>query len=410
MTAKKWLVCVAALATAICVLVAGVNFMVDPWGLNEAITIDGFNVHKPDPLGTARLHKAYAVMRLKPAAVAMGTSTAEHGINMQHPAWRGFGTVYNLSFPGATIVEIKDFLREAHRTSPVRRATIGLELFSFNAHREASAQTAQAVGAMRSALARVRPYFTGGMLADAFNTVLHQASLGTYFLPNGQSSLESFVQWRARAKGHHNLYAFSSRKTVRGLLLKPKYRFEFQRGKEASTLDQFRELLEFARQEGIELKFFFSPYHAWQLETIRAVGLWSNFEYWKQQLALMVDAYSQPAAGGPVVTLWDFADYSAITTEAVSTPGDIEARMRWSWDGQHYTTELGDLLQDRMSGLSTSAATLPDGYGVRLDAHNVNAHLLMVRERQKQYHESHPADVAEVEAIVTKTLNSLRTN
>ena len=55
-----------------------------------------------------------------------------------------------------------------------------------------------------------------------------------------------------------------------------------------STLEQFRALLRFGEREGIELRFFFSPYHAWQYETLAAMGLWPTFEYWKQQLARIV--------------------------------------------------------------------------------------------------------------------------
>ena len=86
MNAKKWLLSVVALSAAFCLLAGGINYLVDPWGLNGALMIEGFNANKIEPLATARLHKAHAVMRLHPGAVAMGTSTAEHGIDMR----RGF--------------------------------------------------------------------------------------------------------------------------------------------------------------------------------------------------------------------------------------------------------------------------------------------------------------------------------
>ena len=408
MNAKSWLKRVAILTAAACLLVAGINYLVDPWGLNGTLVIDGFNANKIDPLGTARLHKAYAVVRLRPSAVAMGTSTAEHGIDMRHPAWREFGTVYNLSFPGATIGEIKAVLQQTHRISPLKRAVIGLDFFSFNAHIAPSPQTGEAIEAMQSLPARIRPYFTRGMLAASFKTLSKQSGASRYFLPSGQSSRDSFVQWRAKSQGHFNLFAFSCRQTVLRLLPNADARFEFQRGSGPSTLEQFGELLEFGKREGIELQFFISPDHAWQDETLSEMGLWPTFEYWKQQLARIIDPYTHAENSAPRMVLWDFADYTAATTEAVPARGDVNAVMRWTWDGQHYTPELGDLIQDRMSGLNSAAGALPDLFGFRLNADNVDAHLLEVREHQQQYRATHATTVAMVQGIVARTLEKRR--
>jgi len=399
--AKKWLRSVVALSAAFCLLAGGINYLVDPWGLNGALMIEGFNASKIEPLATARLHKAHAVMRLHPSAVALGTSTAEHGIDMRHPSWRDNGAAYNLSFPGATIGEISAVLQQAHRVSPLKRAVIGLDFFSFNANLEASPQTEEALETMRNPLARLRPYFTRGMLAASFRAVTSRSGASPYFLPSGQSSRDSFEQWRTRSQGHLNLFAFSGQQTVIRLLPKADSQFEFQRAGGPSTLEQFRTLLQFAEREGIELRFFFSPYHAWQYETLAAMGLWPTFEYWKQQLAQIVTPFAGAA-------LWDFADYGDVTTEAVPARGDLEARLRWTWDGQHYTPELGDLVQDRMSGLHAAPVSLPEYFGVRLSADNVDAHLLAVRERRQQYRANHPTTIAMVDGIVARTLEKRR--
>jgi hypothetical protein len=81
--------------------------------------------------------------------------------------------------------------------------------------------------------------------------------------------------------------------------------------------------------------------------------------------------------------------------------------MRWFWDAQHYKTSFGDLIQDRMSNLSVSSEGLPDGYGVSIDAKNIDVHLLAVRERQKEYRRSHPGNVAEIERRVAITLKAM---
>jgi hypothetical protein len=404
MSEKGWFGCTLVMALAFCLLAAGFNYIVDPWGLSEAVSIPGFNERKPEPLTVGRLHKAYGALRVRPVAVAMGTSTAEHGINMEHPAWRGFEPAYNYSFPGATIAEIRTFLEQAHRHSPIKRAVIGLELSAFNAHRTPNAQSEQALEAMENPLARIRPFFTRGMLAASFDTILHQPVLGAYFMPNGQSSPQAFEQWRDKRGGSRNLFVTGVRQTVRGLMPRPAYRFELQRGGEPATLEEVRDLLAFARREGIELQFFISPVHAWQLETIRAIGLWPSFEYWKQQLARIIG----PDSGATGAVLWDFADYGALTNEDVPPAGDPAAQMRWFWDSLHYKAALGDVVQDRMAGTRASGVRAPVGYGVRIDAQTVDEHLLQVRERQAQYRATHPADIAEIEALTARELQTLR--
>ena len=131
------------------------------------------------------------------------------------------------------------------------------------------------------------------------------------------------------------------------------------------------------------------------------MGLWPTFEYWKQQLAQIVTPFAGAA-------LWDFADYAPMTTEAVPARGDLGVHLRWTWDGQHYTPELGDLVQDRMAGLQAAPERLPEFFGVRLNAGNVDAHLLAVRERRQQYRAMHATTVAMADGIVVRTLEKRR--
>ena len=73
MVAKRWFVWTMAFSALICALVAALNFVVDPWALNGVVSIIDFNKLKPDPIGIGRLHKAYTEVRVKPAAIVLGT-------------------------------------------------------------------------------------------------------------------------------------------------------------------------------------------------------------------------------------------------------------------------------------------------------------------------------------------------
>jgi hypothetical protein len=408
MTAGKWLLCMTAVAVMVCLLAAGFSYVVDPWGLNGMVSIDGFNANKPDPMNVDRLRKAYRSVAARPVAVALGTSTAEHALNMQHRGWQKTQPAYNLAIPGATIDELMIYLRQLQAVSPVKQMVIGLDLISFNANRDVHVQSAQAADVMHGGFAAIKPYFSRDMLSAAYNTVARQKFLYPYFLPDGRYSTHFFELWRRQSQGHRKMFIISRLLAVQALFPPPAAKFGFQRVGAASTFERFQELLDFARAQNIELRLFISPCHAWQLETIRAAGLWPSFEIWKRELAGMVERYAAAQSGVARVQLWDFADYSAVTTEDVPAVNN-NAGMKWFWDADHYKEALGDLVQDRIFGLQSGAGNeLPAGYGVALDTKNVDAHLLKVRERQRQYEMTHATDVAQVEQIVVEKMKSMR--
>jgi len=403
-SASRWFMGVLAVAVTTAVSVGAFNVVVDPWGLNYWLQKEGFNRAKPDVVRYSRLAKAHAVVRLKPTGAVFGTSTAEQGLDMAHPVWHDYPRAQNLGFAGATIEEIQLFVQQAHAVSKLRRIVIGLDFFSFNANLGVNPQLQEALGAMRNPLIGWRPYFSWKMFAASLDTLLQQPSLTPYYLMNGQSDPAFMQQWVSASGGHRRVFLFSERGLVKGLLPQPSLRFELQKGSAPSSIDHLRELAEFAQREGIELRLFFSPTHARLLETIRILKLWPHFEFWKQQAVLAVEPIAQRANGR--ISIWDFADYSAITAEPLPAERDATTRMRWFWDAQHYKPELGNLVLDRLFGSGTAGAFSPPGYGVQVNAANINKHLLGLRGRQQAYEAAHQDELAEIRANIEKALRT----
>lgn len=106
------------------------------------------------------------------------------------------------------------------------------------------------------------------------------------------------------------------------------------------------------------MKIFISPSHAAQMEAIRIVGLWQEFEQWKRELSKMA----------PV---WDFSGYNSITSEPVSNG------MKNYLDSSHYRKNVGDLVINCL--FSYQEEKVPADFGTLITPANVEAHLTKIR-------------------------------
>lgn len=115
------------------------NLLVDPFDLYRLVAVEGINGNKPMATKHPRIVKPYQVKKLRPKAVAMGSSRTEIGIDPDHPGWDArFRPVFNYSLGAATVMELADRFDSLQQISPVRQVVIGLDFFMFNAYAENS--------------------------------------------------------------------------------------------------------------------------------------------------------------------------------------------------------------------------------------------------------------------------------
>jgi len=76
--------------------------------------------------------KLNQVRRIQPAAVALGSSRAEVGLDPRHPGWADSRT-FNFGLPGSTSYEVMlAFLHAQAAAQPLKQAVVGLDFFGFN--------------------------------------------------------------------------------------------------------------------------------------------------------------------------------------------------------------------------------------------------------------------------------------
>lgn len=109
MDASRYLKVYLALVLLAGTMVAGFNYFIDSYSLFATPRIKGINANKVDFVEHLRLSNIYAIDRVKPDALIIGTSRAGRGLSPEHPGWRD-QRCYNAALPGINLYEILRYL------------------------------------------------------------------------------------------------------------------------------------------------------------------------------------------------------------------------------------------------------------------------------------------------------------
>lgn len=406
---KKYIIRSILITLLVLVLVAGFNWFVDPYDIYGSLKIEGFNTYKAEEITHTLMTKAYAVRQIKPQAIILGTSAAQWGINPDHQGW-SYQPVYNLGLPGANIYTILRYLQHANDIQPLKQMVICLDFDSFNMQHLTTDDETEARlsvsydGGENSPIKRyddiLSTLFSVDGLISSVNTVTHQK--GTLRI-NDNGMYEIAEQDPANLNGYHGINSYHGifRFEEGTYANDGSWRTDFQFENIDSNVPPFtyyREILQFAYSEGIDLRMLISPSHARLWELFANFGLWPNIEEWKRILVNINEEEARILDKEPF-PIWDFSGYNEFTTEALPAEGDTQTMMRWFIDPRHYKKELGDLILDRVFGYHDPERFVPDNFGVLLSSANINSVLEEIRSGRQHYRDTHPEDVAEIEAL-----------
>jgi hypothetical protein len=387
----KWFALGAVLAQ---LLVACVNWLVDPFAIHSSPRIAGFNALKPGILRHERIFKTVLAADAGWDAIILGTSRADIGLDPDHPAFAGL-RCFNAATANQTHEETRQMLEAASASGKLRRAVIALDFFASNPRH---AEIADYELANFSRWRRLEVVFSGTTLAESISTVIHQnrqlveRDYGIWER-NGRREFSVRAGYRAAALGSDESY-------IRSHYQYP-YTFSY-RGSE--PLAHVRRLIAYAHAKGIDLKLLISPSHARQWETLAVDGLWDDWEEWKRRLVLMNEEEARKAGRAPFA-LWDFSGYNTITVERFPAADDAAASMKWYWESSHYKKEAGDLALDRVFSVADPARRVPEDFGVRLTAATIDDHLRNIRAGRAAWLRAHPEDAAEIRRISAEYAN-----
>jgi hypothetical protein len=410
---KLWLLLVAGLLG----LVAGVNFLVDPYGVFRLIDRDGFNRVKPSAGLHGPMTKAYEVLRVKPRSLILGNSRAEVGFDPASSAWpEADRPVFNLALPGtgtdATVHYLQHALESGRRDRMPRLVVWGVDFMDFLVdgsqprypvalHPEDLRLLTLHDGSrnpmrwLRQSRDYAESLLTLRAFLDSIATVCQQGDSHAADLDaSGFNPMRDYAGHAAN-EGYQPLFKHRAMENTRAYLRRPKDLFHAD-GSISAALDDLRQVMRLCRREGIALHLVIYPYHAQLLEIFRLTGHWPAFESWKRALVNVVEDEAA-ATRQPPYPLWDFSAVNAWTSETIPAQGDRHTEMHWYWEAGHFKRELGDLMLRRILDAEQSHVT---GFGERLSSANLRTNLARSGADLAAYRASHPQVTEELTALI----------
>lgn len=378
------------------------NLFMDPLDLFGMPRLAGINAEKSQYQKFLRMAKAHEVRLRHPKAIILGTSRAEN-LDPDHPGWAPKARpVYNLALQSARLHEILHYLRHAQAQQPLEQVVLALDLFMFEPHIRNQAGFDEARldwsphpwpnGAWINDL--IMALFSFDALQESFLTLTSQHSPPpVVYLGNGARHPSRFQTAIDEVGGHRNMFfrhigSGGGPRKARAAVYQP--------------YAVFREILEFCRHEGIDLRLMINPIHAWTLEKQGLTGITPEFAAWKRQLVHLLEAEAHRNPDAQAFPLWDFSGFNSLATETVPRDDQPRATMRWWWENSHYKAETGHLMLDRVFGLSNPALAAHSDFGVLLNATNLKSQWQRMEEGHQAWRIAHPEDVVFIAEVVGK--------
>jgi hypothetical protein len=410
-------------ALVCCLGIAALNLIVDPFGIYRLVDVRGFNNYKPERNSHVRLFKAYAIRRVRPSAIVLGTSRCDVGISTTHPGWDPGATPrYNLGLDGATTHEMYAYLCHAQAIHPLRQVVLGLDAWQLTTlpsgvsgdFDEDLLDGPELWRGLTNRLAELRILFNADTALADYRTVQSRGQpREDSFGPDGHRLGEVLYRkelWQFINQGPGAYFAAIDRREIG---------FKFNRGaghqqrrgsneahKNLGSLEYVRKIIGFCRAAGVDLRIFTTPAHAHQMEISNALGEGPMIAAGKRNLARMVAEDAREHPGARRFTLWDFSEYSSVTTEPVPPPGSWW-EMAYYWDSSHFKERVGNWILDRMFEVKEPEDPPPADFGAELTIDNVDLVEARIQEGGENYRAKHPDDVAAIRTMVSDARRDL---
>lgn len=376
-------------------LIPALNWLIDPYAVFSGLRIAGFNADKPAIAPNERIYKTLGLAEEKPEIIFLGTSRTDIGLDPKHPAFSG-NKVLNLGISSQPYRESRLLLEKVMASGNLRTVVIGTDFFAANTYLKPPANFTDDD---YSAYRKLQLLTAVSTIKDSIKTALgRDIGAGNRWEADGRRIYNDMAKTLG---GNREFFSRNVKSYTQATYLpEPQCDFSFG-GTNKEPLENIRLIIAAAYRDGLDLRLFISPSHAWQWETIAAAGLWQQWEEWKRRL-VRINETEAANAGKPPFPIWDLTGYSSITTEAIPPLNDVSIFMKNYYDASHYTPEVGNLVLDKIFDFHEPSRQVPKDFGVRIASDNIESHFARIRHEREIYLASHPADIKEIESIATE--------
>lgn len=398
---KRFLWILVAAFLLVCMLGAGINYLVDPYGLFGTRRITGFNVFKPAASERVRVIKPYMASRAKPKVVIGGNSRPEMGLNPQSGCWEETDQpVFNTGIPGADVFMQTRYVQHAVESGKAQRVLFGVDFLDFlvDASKPTGVIDWNRLGKSFDGRLKSGSSYGYGISfqqgEDVFSGLLSLVALGDSFMTvASQREKDSATRLEdgfnpgldylpiIRNEGQSVLFMQKNRE-VRGRLKQSDLGILDVNGQRTIPLEALRRFLQWAQSRDLDVVLFINPYHSDYLLQIEMGGKWPLLEEWKRQLTIAAEEYAVP--------LWDFNAFDQYSIESPPPPNDKRSVLHWFWEPAHYRHELGDLMLASMLDRQCGKSPMQSKFGVQITQATLQHHLDGLRSDMLRFIDGNP--------------------
>ena len=380
--------------------IALVNFIVDPYWVYRAVSIEGFNKHKPTVHNFLYINKAHAVYNIKPTSLILGTSRAGVGLDPEHSGWQSAIT-YNLALPGATMKEVLMYFKHYQAVTPINKIVLSLDFSSFNSYRQPkegySEERLMNSEIFGKSLAKISDLFTTLLSGATLNQSLYVMRKNIFvdyktkerFMENGQAEWTHNIREIRDFGGHRKAMRSVEDNYMKNVWFPmPKRKFALKSEGTESHLDHYKEILKIAHENNMQVDVMIAPMHARLQEAIDVVGLWDEFELWKREL-IRINEELASVYSEKYFSIWDFSGYNKYNNENVPGLDDADTLMKWWWESTHFRPELGSKILEKILITKGKDKSVEIDFGRLIHSKNIDEVLEKIRIEQYDYRKSH---------------------
>ena len=329
-----------------------------------------------------RMKHAFGISKIRPDFLIIGSSRVRT-IPRMHPALTNM-PLYIANLSGGRMIEIVQYFHFAQKIHPLKQAVIGLHVESFVSRRISADFDPDRISdnPWIRKTAMVKDLFfllysketTASSLALLKNKLLH-------LQPAATSTANDFLSLNYCNAGRPS--------ALQPPPLDPHIAQALQ-----LSLQDFRSILDEARQHHTDLRLFITPFHASRYEM--PIGDQANDAdtYWKRALVEMIAQEAADHHSDPF-PLWDFSGYNTINTEAFLSCAIYN-------DSSHINSKGSSMILDRIFHTCPTPCTLPQDFGVLLTSENIDEHLKELEKRRMEYHRQNPETVASWNQLIRR--------
>ncbi|MBU7594465.1 hypothetical protein [Metabacillus halosaccharovorans] len=376
---KKWYMKILSFTIISLLIIATINYVVDPYNIYKTPTFKGFNENKIET--KEYLMKAREIAIYKPDTIFLGSSRTRVGLDPDYYKKITGETAYNAGLSSSNIyIQLKYLEYALQNNNSLKRVILGIdfEVFNINLNNSPYYDENRLKHSIFVKNDLLDTLFTINALGDTIKVIKDNLFNQSFYIQNNYynngSHNENIIlanSKRSLLLGKNNFYDH-----LKGQINSNSISSNYQLSKE--RLDDLKKVIKLCKEHDIELIVFIHPIHAIQLEAFEIAGIWDEFEHWKKEVIKMTP-------------LWDFSGFNTLTA---TSPYNFNYYI----DQSHYRKRIGNLILDRVLGDSSSRNTSGD-FGIFLKTENINGHLLEIRKNKVKWEEDNPEIVTKIKRL-----------